>query len=266
MWLHISLQTYVYVLGTYEFECNHISDHPSANLSGADLALKAQSVAPPIRRRSPTRRLSTVTDSSIMRALSAGSLPHGHNKSKKDMYATGPDPSTPRRPRGTEEKLFDPSPKLFESAPKLFEPSSKSFGFTRAMSTGSPPQVHDRSKGDIYAPNPTSPSPRRRRYTEEEVAFSGFSRAMSAGTPVHATHSVSGPLPISHNLDVPSKTSSHKLSSGMPAKQPPTPKSSSRSHSPNRRGSQKVISSGAAFYSRVIAQQTQHQQQLRPSV
>ena len=244
-------------------ECNHISDHPSANLSGADPALKAQSVSPPIRRRSPTRRRSTVTDSNILQALSAGSLPQGH---KKDIHATGPDPSTPRRPRGTEGKLFYPSRKLFESAPKLFEPLSKSFGFTRAMSAGAPPQVHDRSKRDIYALYPTSPSPRRRRYTEEEVAFSGFSRAMSAGTPVHSTHSVSGPLPISHNLDVPSKMSSYKLSSGMPAKQLPTPKSSSRSHSPKRRGSQKVISSGAAFYSRVIAQQTQHQQQIRPSV
>ena len=261
-----SAHTHSYVLGTYAFECNHISDHPSANLSGADLALKAQSVSPPIRRRSPTRRRSMVTDSSILRALSAGSPPRGHNKSKRDIYATGPDPSTPRRPRGSEEKLFDPSPKLFESAPKLFEPSSKGFGFTRAMSAGSPPRVHDRSKKDIYAPDPTSPSPRRRRYTEEETAFSGFTRVMSAGTPVHATHGVSGSQPISHNLDVPSKRSSHNSSSGMPAKQPTTPHCSSRSNSHNRRGSQKVMSSGAAFYSRVIAQQTQHQQQLRPSV
>ena len=199
-----------------------------------------------------------------MRAMSAGSPPCGHNKSKKYIYSAGPDPSSPRRLRCENEKLFDHLPKQFESAQK--KPASILFGFTRAISTGSPPRVRSRSKKDIYAPDPISPSPRRRRYTEEEVAFSGFSRAMSAGTPVHSTHSVSGPLPISHNLDVPSKMSSYKLSSGMPAKQLPTPKSSSRSHSPKRRGSQKVISSGAAFYSRVIAQQTQHQQQIRPSV
>jgi len=251
------------------------SHHPCATLSGADPAPKTKSVSPPIdsrnhRRQSPSQRRSMVTDLKIeqpsveratfahaaaiapsARAVSAGSPVRVHNERHKEIYIAGPAlaPSMPRLRRITAHD----------------DEGSISFGFTRAISAGSSSRCHDKSKRDGYTPDPISLSPRRQLYAEEEAAFSGFTRAMSAGTPVRPTHGINGPLPISSNLEVLSKKSLCNSSSSLPPKQLPTPTSSSRSNSPDRRA-QKVISSGAAFYARVIAQQTQQQQQLRSSV
>jgi len=259
------------VFGTYKYD-HMIDNPPRATLSGADPVPKTKSVSPPFdarnhQRQSPSRRRSMATEWKIgqpsveratfanatartVRAVSAESPARGYNVSRREIYTAGPAwaPSMPRRRRCTGQD----------------EDASKGFGFTRAMSAGSPSQFHEKSPRDSYAPDPISLSPRRRRYTDEEAAFSGFTRAMSAGTPVRATHGVSGPLPIISNLEVLSKRSLCDSSSSLPAQQTPTPTSSSRSNSPGRRA-QKVISSGAAFYSRVIAQQTQQQQQRRPS-
>jgi len=187
--------------------------------------------------RNSSHRHSLTTDFGFTRAISAGP-PQGHNKTKRDINTADSESSFILQHQG----------------------------FTRATSAG-PPQNHNRSKRDVNAADPGSPSIPQHQ---------AFTRATSAGPPqVHhgskrdVSASDSCSLSVPHHQwqfdedDIPSlsddpvvgrssisnRDNSNKKTSNMGAMH--FQRSPFRSTSPPP----KTLSSSAAFYSRVVAQQ-----------
>jgi len=191
--------------------------------------------------RSSSHRHSLTKDFGFTRAISAGP-PQGHNKSKRDINTADLESSFILQHQGfTRATSAGPPPNHNRSKRdvNVADPGSSSIpqhqAFTRATSAG-PPQVHHGSKRDVSASDFCSSSVPHHQWQFDEDDIPSFQRSVSDG-------------PVVGPSNIRNRDNSNKKRSNMGAMH--FQRRPSRSTSPPP----KTLSSGAAFYSRVVAQQ-----------
>jgi len=191
--------------------------------------------------RNSLHRHSVTKDVEFTRAISVGP-PQGHNRSKRDINTVDSESSSISQHQGfTRATSAGPPPNHNRSKRdvNVADPGSSSIpqhqAFTRATSAG-PPPVHNGSKRVVSASDSWSSSVPHHQWQFEEDDIPTFIRPVSDGPVV-------GPSSMSNRDNSSKKRSNMGL---LPLHRRP-----SRSTSPPP----KTLSSGAAFYSRVVAQQ-----------
>jgi len=191
--------------------------------------------------RNSSHRHSLTTDFGFTRAISAGP-PQGHNKTKRDINTADSESSFILQHQGFTRATSAGPPQNHNRSKRdvnAADPGSPSIpqhqAFTRATSAG-PPQVHNGSKRVVSASDSCSSSVPHHQCQFDEHDILTFIRPMSDGPVVR-------PSSMSNRDNSSKKRSNMGL---LPLQRRP-----SRSTSPYP----KTLSSGTAFYSRVVAQQ-----------